>query len=694
VLQYPHMSSQERHGYSLPSDGGIGLRLAVKNGVHAPNIPIDVSQIRSRLSHESEERKHRLRRINYDAFLEEAVTVENEKPNVDYVTASGLLRRAIDSQNIVLHPSGRREFTFFSHRTDRNQVIGNLPALEEIYDFLASQERGTENKDRILLIVGKSGSGKSTAVDALKKGFEEYSESSEIPIRTLVDCPINENPLHVLQPLSKDILAENIPGETELCPDCKDKLQKDYDSDYSKFNVAGIIIDSTRGIGITKLDPDITNTIPLHQTKDLIMPSNRGILEISEYPKHNGEFRKAIGEMMTSKHLQVLTQDKRTGDLTRREYKMDHVVIATATFDEWVKLQQQLEASDPGELRRIRPVFWEYATSISDEVAIYQKSLNQVENLPHLSPQSLELLAEVAVRTRLKEVTYKKGDEEITVDKEQKLALYDGENTQKLTQQDRQEIERLSRDNTSAMEGMDGLPPTFMTEILSFVIARNAQCITPLDVFREASSFVVKNDSRIPKPTSRKDVEAYIEKAKDKFNITLIDTVRKAFRPDYDATVLHQFRSYLSETEIQQNPHDNIDPRTEQPKQPDLPFINAIEQAGEEVIGKEFKSRMNARIRELARQGVDITKLSDIRKLPELQQAIEANLRKVDNETMKKNLLSADKTVTKSPNAKQLMEREEVQNRLITEYGFCPCCAGELLKHAANEFAKQETSKK
>jgi len=86
--------------------------------------------------------------------------------------------------------------------------------MELVRYFHSASMRGEESR-QVLYLVGPVGSGKSSLMESLKRALEQHP-----PIYALKDCPMREEPLHLipkhLRPKFSEILGVNIEGD--LCP--------------------------------------------------------------------------------------------------------------------------------------------------------------------------------------------------------------------------------------------------------------------------------------------------------------------------------------------------------------------------------------------------------------------------------------------------------------------------------------------
>lgn len=676
----------------------IGFRPPRHNGnEHAAELAtrlaqysIDLEALKEKIKGEKVRGQERFKVKPLDVYLDDRVKKAEELGHpspFEYVPAAGAIRRAIESQEVIIHPWGK-EFGFFTKRSDEYRVVGNGDLLEGIVDFLAGHEKRTENTGKILLIIGKPGSGKSTVVDALKAGFEEYSRNCEPAISAISDCPVNENPLNALHP-------------PDLCPDCQQRLKKEFEHDPNQIPVVALDISNAQGIGVTKLTPTMTSYYSPDIVNQLIRASNRGILDVNEYSQHPQGFRKDLGEVMSSNRLQVVSNGRRPGETRRQEYRMDHVVIATTTYDEWEALRTRLEKDNPGELRRIKEVYWTFVTSPSDEVEIYKKTIELSDLNPHVSPQTLDALARIALRTRLVRVEYKKGDETLKVGPEEKLELYDGRDIGKLTQQDRQKIQKISR---GEKEGLNGIPPTFMTEIVSSIMTAHPECITPVEALRECRDFIGKNPAKLPPefrvPAILEGLVKLVEIEATNYEVLLVKIVKQAMRGDYETAAQTQFNAYLDEAEAFVNKKKIIvDLRNKEEREPNEHLMRKIEEQGgiTENNKREFREQtlMNysTKVREKQRgngrhQQQGKVELS-YAEFPELKDALERIVTGVSEEDAERIILSQ----LGLPHPDQQKRLDETRDRMVEHHGFCPHCVQDSLLIAAKVIHKKRPTK-
>jgi serine protein kinase len=184
--------------------------------------------------------------------------------------------------------------------------------MEIVRYFHSAAMRGEESR-QVLYMVGPVGSGKSSLMESLKKALEQHP-----PIFVLKDCPMREEPLHLIPKHLRDefsqILGVNIEGD--LCPVCRYRLIHEYQGEYENFRVVttDFSIRSRKGIAVVPpVDPNNQDTSVLVGSVDIskmdLYPEddprvlslngafnagNRGLVEFIEIFKNDVEYLHTI----------------------------------------------------------------------------------------------------------------------------------------------------------------------------------------------------------------------------------------------------------------------------------------------------------------------------------------------------------------------------------------------------------------
>ncbi len=304
-----------------------------------------------------------------------------------------------------------------------------------------------------------------------------------------------------------------------------------------------------------------------------------------------------------------------------------------------------------------------YNLRVSDEIKIYEKLLKQsaLQNV-HIAPNTLRIASTFAVLTRL-EPSKKAG-----MSLMKKLKLYDGEDLEDFKQKDIKELQ-----DEAQREGMDGISPRYIINRLSSALVReNVTCINPIDALRSLRDGLDQHTG-----ITREERERYlnfISEARKEFDQLAQKEVQRAFVYSYEESARTLLNNYLDNVEAYCNKTKVRDPITDEDMEPDEQLMRSIEeQIGvTENAKKTFREEILIRISSLARRGQTFDYTSHERLKEAIEKKLFADLRDVVKIT----------TSTRTPDAEQLRKINEVVNRLITDHGYCPVCANELLKYA------------
>lgn len=108
-----------------------------------------------------------------------------------------VLARAITAYGQEKDEAGRIQYHFFTRRDDRYAVYGNIYPLGLIVESIRERTGRTPGFGKAILLLAPTGAGKSTIIDGLEAGYEEYTRSKE-SIYTIKGCPYQDNPLLLL----------------------------------------------------------------------------------------------------------------------------------------------------------------------------------------------------------------------------------------------------------------------------------------------------------------------------------------------------------------------------------------------------------------------------------------------------------------------------------------------------------------
>jgi serine protein kinase len=532
-------------------------------------------------------------------------------------------------------------------------------------------------RKRILLLMGPVGGGKSTIVNMLKRGLEEWTNTDGGAVYAIKDCPMHEEPLHLIpQQLRAEIEKHyGIYIEGDLCPQCRYALEHTYGGRHEDVIVRRVIFSEKDRVGIGTFSPsdpksqditELTGSIDLSTIGEVGVESdprayrfdgelniaNRGLMEFVEMLKVDEKF---LYSLLTLSQEQSI----KTGRFAM--IYADEVILSHSNENEYIAFAGNRKSEALQD--RIILVRVPYNLRVSQEERIYDKLLRQSEALRnvHLAPNTLKVAAMFAVMTRLEEPKRQ------NVDISKKMRLYDGEDVEGYKSKDVREL----KDDT-IREGMDGISPRYIINRLSSALVRDGvTCINPIDALR-----AIKDGFEQHTGISADQRERYlnlISLARKEYDELAKIEVQRAFVYSFEDMARTMCNNYLDNVEAYCNKERLKDPITEEEMDPDEQLMRSIEeQIGISDNAKNtFRQEILIRISSYARKGKPFEYNSHERLKEAIEKKIFADLKDVVKIT----------TSVKTPDPDQLRRINEVVDRLVKDHGYCPVCANELLTY-------------
>ena len=362
-----------------------------------------------------------------------------------------------------------------------NKVIKIYPAfrdfygmeetIEQIVSYFRHAAQGLEEKKQILYLLGPVGGGKSSLAEKLKSLMEQHT------FYAIKGSPINESPLGLFSPDEDGAILEEDYGIPKrylsgiMSPWAVKRLHE-FNGDITQFKVVRLKPSILTQEGIAKTEPgdennqDISALVGKVDIRKLeqfsqddpdaysfsggLCLANQGLLEFVEM------FKAPI------KVLHPLLTATQEGNYMGTEglsaLPFDGVILAHSNESEWQTFKNN--RNNEAFLDRVYIVKVPYCLRVSEEVKIYEKLLanSSLSDAP-CAPDTLELLAQFAVLSRLKE------PENSNI--YSKMRIYDGENLKDIDPKAKSYQEY--RDYAGVDEGMAGLSTRFAFKILSRV---------------------------------------------------------------------------------------------------------------------------------------------------------------------------------------------------------------------------------
>ena len=582
------------------------------------------------------------------------------------VHAAGIERLNEGTQHEVL------SYNFFAA-----ELFGIEEPIARIVEYFKSAAQRLEVRKRILLLMGPVGGGKSTIVNMLKRGLEEWTKTDGGAVYAIKDCPMHEEPLHLIPHQLRGEVEKHygIYIEGDLCPQCRYALDHTYGGRHEDVKVHRVAFSEKERVGIGTFSPsdpksqditELTGSIDLSTIGEVGVESdprayrfdgelniaNRGLMEFVEMLKVDEKF---LYSLLTLSQEQSI----KTGRFAM--IYADEVILSHSNENEYIAFAGNRKSEALQD--RIILVKVPYNLRVSQEERIYDKLLHQSEALRnvHLAPHTLRVAAMFAVMTRLEEPKRQ------NVDIVKKMKLYDGEDVEGYKSKDVRELKE-----ETIREGMDGISPRYIINRLSSALVRDGvTCINPIDSLR-----AIKDGFEQHTGISSEQRERYlnhISQARKEYDELAKIEVQRAFVYSFEEMARTMCNNYLDNVEAFCNKERIKDPITEEEMDPDEQLMRSIEeQIGiSENAKNTFRQEILIRISSHARKGKPFEYNSHERLKEAIEKKIFADLKDVVKIT----------TSTKTPDPDQLRRINEVVDRLVKEHGYCPVCANELLTY-------------
>lgn len=620
-----------------------------------------------------EEHRALERELAWEGTFLDYLKIVKEKPWVAQLAHARIYNMIKDAG--VEEVDGVKRYKFFT-----NELFGLDRTLEKLVEeYFHPAARRLDVRKRILLLMGPVSGGKSTLVNLLKRGLEQYSRTERGALYGIKNCPMHEEPLHLIpRELRPEFEREfGVYIEGELCPYCRMMLEEEYGGRIEDVRVERIFLSEEKRIGIgtfTPSDPksqdiaDLTGSVDFSTITEYGSESdprayrfdgelniaNRGIMEFQEMLKCDEKF------------LWNLLSLSQEGNFKAGRFALiyaDEMIIAHTNENEY----KAFIANKKNEALHSRIIVMKipYNLRVSEEVKIYEKLIRQSDLRDiHLAPHALRVAAMFSVLSRLKE-SKKQG-----MDIVKKMKLYDGEDVEGFKQKDVAELQNEYPD-----EGMSGVDPRYVINRLSSALIRTStQCINALDVLRALKDGLDQHPSITKEERDR--LLNLIALARKEYDEIAKKEVQKAFVYSFEESARVLFENYLDNVEAYCNGTKLRDPITDEELEPDEKLMRSIEeQIGiSENAKKSFREEILIRLSSYARKGKKFDYTCHERLREAVEKKLFADLKDVVKIT----------TSTKTPDAEQLKRINEVINKLVSDYGYCTICANELLKYVGS----------
>ena len=392
-----------------------------------------------------------------------------------------------------------------------DNLFGARKTVRRLNQIFRAASQIPEERRRILLLMGPPGSGKSSLVNALKRGLERYSRTDEGAIYAISGCPMQEDPLHLVPEHRQTELKKRygISVEGSLCPRCRDILRNEYDGDISAVKVRRVVLGESEGVGMGSF----VATSPQGQNLDRLIGSVNLDRLADDRLEGSGKAFRMDGELQAANRgimefIQIFRSDDRfltvvLGVTQEQLIKLgsfgsvyaDETIIAHSNEAEYINFVSNKESE--ALLDRLILLKAPYTLERSEEVKIYQKLLSDAPfSDVHVSPITLPAVASLAVLSRL-ELPKRAGRDYLR----KRMEMLDGRAFPNFARGRQDSLEEEEDSN----EGMFGLSPRFIINRLADAISRGPKCLGPVaalenlvEGFEERAGVAGEDIERLP----------------------------------------------------------------------------------------------------------------------------------------------------------------------------------------------------
>jgi serine protein kinase len=579
----------------------------------------------------------------------------------------------------------------------QDEIFGIEEVLHDLVRFFRAGANRTETGKRILILVGPVSSGKSTIASLLRRGLERMST----PIYAIKDCPIHEEPLHLI-PRSQREEFKNLLGlkiEGDLCPVCKHRLTtdetlRDHSGNYrwEEMPIRQIKLSERARVGVGTFQPsdpknqDISELIghvdlgritrygeghPLGYKFDgELQIANRGLIEYIEILKCDIKFHYV---------LITVAQEQMIKAPNFPQTYIDTVIVSHTNETEFNKFKANKENEALHD--RMYPIYVPYNLRVRDEVRIYDKLIARsefAENV-HMAPYTLDMAALFAVLTRLTPTS-------MVSDLLKKAKYYNGEAIME-KEKDPVDVKKLWLEGKEREEGMSGISPRFIMNALNIALGSAADsvgCVNPVDIIRSLKHQFEHHIGFTDEEKSRYQGLLMAEKGSvlAEYRRRAKKEINRAFLYAYEDQAQALFDNYMKNATAYCLKRKIMDPVTHEEQDPDEKLMRSIE----EMIGipESSKGEFRQGLFVFKSDAYDREESFDFKSYPPLQEAIEKKLI-----ADLKNIVSLTLTDRSRRDPKTLERKQEAVNKLI-EKGYCPVCAEKVLEFVGEMLRKEE----
>ncbi len=216
-----------------------------------------------------EEYRDRERDLQWEGTFAQYFEIATKKPEVGRLSHERIYHMIMDT-GFETSRNGEPNYNFFNQ-----EIFGIEKPLQQIVEYFHSAAQRLEVRKRILLLMGPVGGGKSTIVYLMKRGLEAYSRIEQGAVYAIKDCPMHEEPLHLIPiDLRADVEKEfGLYIEGDLCPHCRYMIDTQFKGHIEDVPVKRIVFSEKYRVGVGTFTPSDPKCV----TGDTLVLTDQGL---------------------------------------------------------------------------------------------------------------------------------------------------------------------------------------------------------------------------------------------------------------------------------------------------------------------------------------------------------------------------------------------------------------------------------